>query len=59
VEILNVPEVADILRTSETQVYRLIKAGQLPSISLGTRRRVISREDLDEFIRRGGVDGAA
>ena len=28
---LNVPEVADVLRISETQVYRLIKAGHLES----------------------------
>jgi excisionase family DNA binding protein len=58
VEILNVPEVAGELRISETSVYRLIDAGHLRAVNAGVRRRVVSREDLDAFIRRGGVQDA-
>ena len=55
-EILNVPEVADELRISETAVYRLIHAGHLKAVNAGVRRRVVSREELDDFVRRGGVN---
>ena len=47
-EILNVPEVADELRISETAVYRLIHAGHLKAVNAGVRRRVVSREELDD-----------
>ena len=54
-EVLNVSEVADVLRISETTVYRLIQFGHLKAVHLGARRRVVSREVLDEFIRGGGI----
>jgi len=57
VEILTVPEVADELRISETAVYRLIANKHLNAVNAGVRRRVVSREELDEFIRSGGVHG--
>ena len=53
---LNVPEVAEELRISETAVYRLIANRHLKAVNAGVRRRVVSREELDDFIRRGGVD---
>lgn len=56
VEMLNVPEIADELRISETAVYRLIKSGHLPYVKAGVRRYIVSREQLDAFIRAGGVD---
>lgn len=58
-EMLIVPEIADELRISETQVYRLIANGHLRAVHPGTRRRVVSREELDRFIRAGGVDQPA
>ena len=57
VQLLNVPEVAEELRISETAVYRLIKSGDLAAVKAGARRRVVSREALDDFIRRGGING--
>jgi excisionase family DNA binding protein len=59
VKILTVPEVAEELRISETAVYRLIHRNQLKAINAGVRRRVVSREDLDAFIRAGGVHEAS
>lgn len=56
-EILIVPEIADELRISETSVYRLIADGHLKAVNAGARRRVVSREELDRFIRGGGVHG--
>lgn len=58
-EILTVPEVADVLRVSEMTVYRLIKAKHLQAVNAGVRRYVVSREELDRFIRNGGVHGEA
>jgi excisionase family DNA binding protein len=55
VEILTVPEIAEQLRISETQVYRLIHDGHLKAVNAGVRRRVVARAELDDFIRRGGV----
>jgi excisionase family DNA binding protein len=55
VEILTVPEVAAKLRISETSVYRLIGDGHLNAVNAGARRRVVSDEELDRFIRTGGV----
>ena len=54
---LNVPDVAEELRISATQVYRLIREGHLPAINTGVRRKVVSREALDAWIRAGGVNG--
>ena len=54
---LTVPEIAAELRISETSVYRLINADLLPSVKAGVRRKVVSREALDTWIRQGGVDG--
>jgi excisionase family DNA binding protein len=57
VEILIVPEIAEELRISETSVYRLIADGHIKAVNAGARRRVVSREELDRFIRDGGVHG--
>lgn len=54
-EILTVPEVAAELRISEMSVYRLIEDRHLKAINAGVRRRVVSRESLDAFIRAGGI----
>lgn len=57
VEILTVSEIADELRISPMSVYRLIADGHLKAVNAGVRRRVVSREELDAFIRAGGVNG--
>ena len=54
-KILTVPEIAAELRISETSVYRLVHDGHLRVVKAGIRRYVVSREELDNFIRAGGV----
>lgn len=45
-----VEEAADLLSVSRAQIYRLLDAGELTSISIGRSRR-ITRAQLDAFIR--------
>lgn len=47
-----VPEVAQHLRLGRTTVYRLISSGDLPSILIGSSRRV-TRQALESFIAMG------
>lgn len=47
--VLTVKEAAAILRISTTMLYRLIREGQIPSISLG-QRRVIPAAKLRQWI---------
>lgn len=56
-EMLTVPEVAAELRIDSSSVYRLIRSGALRAVNVGTRRKVVSREALDDFVRSGGVHG--
>lgn len=42
-------EAATYLSVGRTTVYALMDSGELPFITVGTRRRLI-REDLDRFI---------
>lgn len=55
VEFLTVPEVAGILRISSTHVYRLLQNGQMPHLRAGQRRYLITREQLDDYIREQSV----
>lgn len=47
--LLTVRETAKELRTNKDYVYRLIKAGLLKSIKVGTTK--IRRESLEEFLK--------
>jgi excisionase family DNA binding protein len=49
--LLKVEEAARRLSLSRTKVYELMESGELPSIKIGTARR-IPRIALDEFIAR-------
>lgn len=51
IELLTVEEVAQELRLSESSVRRLLKSKQLPRVNVGPRRYLVSREQLDEFVR--------
>ena len=51
-ELLTVKEAAEILRVSETTIWRMFKDGRLKSISLGGLRR-ISREELNRMLKYG------
>jgi excisionase family DNA binding protein len=47
--LLTVAEVAELLRVSNMTVYRLLKAGELPSVRIGKSFRV-REEDLDAYL---------
>ena len=56
--VLNVAEVADILRVSRTTVYEAVKDGVIPAIRMGTRI-VIPREAFERGLRSCGWENAA
>ena len=43
---LTVPEVADLIRTSRSQVYNMISSGLLPGVVRIGRRVLVCRDDL-------------
>jgi excisionase family DNA binding protein len=47
--LLTVAEVAELLRVSNMTVYRLLKAGELPSVRIGKSFRV-REDDLDAYL---------
>lgn len=55
---LRIPEAAALLGSSEPEVYRLIAAGDLKAVRLGTRYR-ITRGALDAFVERLEADEAS
>ena len=48
---LTVAEVAETLRVSTMTVYRLIKAGELPSTRVGKSYR-LSEDDVDAYLAK-------
>jgi excisionase family DNA binding protein len=55
-ELLTPDQVADLLQVSRLTVYRFITAGRLPSIRIGRRLRIRSR-DVDRWLRHEAVRG--
>jgi excisionase family DNA binding protein len=53
---LTVPEVAAVLRCSESKAWRLVWDGRLASFKIGRLVRV-SRAQLDAFMANGGAPG--
>lgn len=51
---LTVPESAYLLNVSCNKVWALIASGDLPSFKVG-RKRLISRQAVDDFMARGGT----
>lgn len=56
IELLTVPEIARELRVSQTTVYRLIDAGELPHTPVGKRRKLVTRQQLDAYLAASAVD---
>jgi excisionase family DNA binding protein len=57
--LLDASEVARIVGIHKDEVYRMAKAGEIPSIAIGSRRRFPAnwlRDYLREQARRQGVD---
>lgn len=44
-------EAADVLRLSRTEIYRLIRVGELESVRIGARRR-LPAQALNEYVDR-------
>lgn len=57
IELLTVDEVAVELRLSPSSVRRLLREKTLHRVEMGPRRYLVSREQLDEFIRRSYTTG--
>jgi excisionase family DNA binding protein len=50
---LTLADVADVLNTSSSQVYALVRSGDLPAIKLGGRGQWrVERTALEDFIQR-------
>ena len=50
---LTLADVAEVLNTSSSQVYALVRSGELPAIKLGGRGQWrVERSLLEEFIER-------
>jgi excisionase family DNA binding protein len=50
---LTLADVAELLNTSSSQVYALVRSGELPAIKLGGRGQWrVERAALEEFIQR-------
>ncbi|MFC5369697.1 helix-turn-helix domain-containing protein [Arcanobacterium bovis] len=54
-QFLTVAEVAEITRVSRMTVYRMVHAGELPAVRVGSSYRV-PRSALDQLLA-GNVDG--
>ena len=59
-KLLNVSEVADILGCSLSHTYELINSKAIPSVNVASpnakaRRLKVSIQDLEQFIKEGGV----
>lgn len=50
-ELLTIPQVAERLKVSRNTVYRLISAGELPVVEVGSVSRV-SEKALQEYVDR-------
>ena len=56
VMVLTVAEVAKSLACSRSQVYELVKSGDIPSIRLGKSGVRVSKAELVKFINSGGCE---
>lgn len=50
-EVLTIPQVAERLKVSRNTVYRLISAGEIPAVTVGSVQR-IAESDLQKYIER-------
>lgn len=49
IEFLTVAEAAEYLRISRASLYKIIKAGTIKATSLGKRKTIIKRSDIDKL----------
>ena len=58
VKLYTVPEVAVMMRISESKIWQLVRRGELDSIKIGWSRRVVAAS-VDAYIRKLAAGGAA
>jgi excisionase family DNA binding protein len=58
VKLHTVRQVAAMLNVSESQVWKLVRSGELDSVKIGWSRRIVAAS-VDEYIRRLAAGGAA
>jgi len=54
--VLTVEKAAELLACSKSQVYALVKSGEIPSIKLGKAGIRIPKDQLIAWINGGGVE---
>ena len=54
--LVKVDEAAKLLACSRSQIYALVKSGELPSVKLGKAGVRIAKSALVAFINAGGVE---
>lgn len=52
---LTVAELAHLLHVSRMTVYRMVRAGRIPHLRVGTRAIRFLRADVDALLASGGV----
>jgi excisionase family DNA binding protein len=48
--LFTINEAASYLRISRTSIYRLIKSGQIETVKLLSRKQLVERKVLDQFV---------
>lgn len=57
-DLLEVPEVARILRVSQTTVLREMRTGRLAYVQIGQRRKFVRTADLREYLQAQRVSSS-
>ena len=53
--LLKAEEVAEILNISRAMVYRLMRSGEIPAVSIGRSKRILP-VDLDGYIHKNKIN---
>jgi len=51
-QLLTLKEAADLLRVSANTLGRMLARGDLPTVTVGARRRMIRRSAIREYLER-------
>jgi len=53
----DISQSADYLRISRSSLYRLIQTGQIKTVHVLSRKQVIEKLELDQFVAKSKVKG--
>jgi excisionase family DNA binding protein len=59
IEVLRVPEIAEILRIPRSRAYALVQNGEIGSFKIGERTVRVHRRALDEYMKQMPEGGAS